>query len=72
MSRQVMTPAKFAAADRVRFGGRSAPVGRMTLVQFIDFLYAQGIDGERLDVVPCDCGDVNCHGWRLVEVEPAS
>jgi hypothetical protein len=19
------------------------------------------------DIVPCDCGDVNCHGWRLVE-----
>jgi hypothetical protein len=19
------------------------------------------------DVVPCHCGDVNCHGWRFVE-----
>jgi len=19
------------------------------------------------EVVPCDCGDVNCHGWRFVE-----
>lgn len=19
------------------------------------------------DVVPCDCGDLNCHGWRFVE-----
>jgi hypothetical protein len=20
------------------------------------------------DVVPCSCGDVNCHGWRFVAV----
>ena len=20
-------------------------------------------------LVPCDCGDVNCHGWRFVELE---
>lgn len=22
------------------------------------------------DVVPCECGDLNCHGWRVVELRP--
>lgn len=25
---------------------------------------------EPYAVVPCSCGDVNCYGWRFVEVRP--
>ena len=21
-------------------------------------------------IAPCTCGDINCHGWRFVEVRP--
>lgn len=24
------------------------------------------------DLQPCACGDANCHGWRLVELRPAT
>ena len=24
------------------------------------------------DLQPCTCGDVNCHGWRVVELRPTT
>lgn len=24
------------------------------------------------DLQPCDCGDANCHGWKVVELRPAT
>lgn len=65
------------AADRV---GRMIRQQRsmrsiMTRAQFIAFvapLIAEDVERTSYDVVPCDCGDLNCHGWRVVEREPAT
>jgi hypothetical protein len=45
----------------------------MTRAEFEAFLWAPSGPMSAafvrfpFDIVPCDCGDVNCHGWRLVE-----
>jgi hypothetical protein len=53
--------------------GKPTRAPRMTQDEFLAWL-----QGRRLDIyrrapyraVPCDCGDVNCKGWRLVEAIP--
>lgn len=46
----------------------------MTRRAFEEWMSAKGraiyIDGP-YDVLPCRCGDVNCHGWRFVGRAPA-
>ena len=42
----------------------------MTRTEFEDWFSKQRGDlyvRAPYDLVPCACGDVNCHGWRFVE-----
>ena len=44
---------------------------RMTREEFDRFVTQMKADiyvRPPYDVVPCHCGDINCHGWRFVEV----
>lgn len=41
----------------------------MTIEEFMKFAAEGGIDvrvAAPHTIVPCRCGDVNCHGWRIV------
>jgi hypothetical protein len=47
----------------------------MTRTEFDTFLGRQRIPimvAPPYDLVPCGCGDVNCHGWRLLELRPTA
>ena len=37
--------------------------------QFIDVNYVRVLAPDPCHVIPCDCGDINCHGWRFVALE---
>lgn len=40
----------------------------MTRQEFETFMgHAKVYVQPPYDVMPCGCGDVNCHGWRFVE-----
>jgi hypothetical protein len=41
---------------------------RMTREEFEAFILHQRVKiyVDPYDVEPCDCRDINCHGWRLV------
>lgn len=62
-SYQTRPPWNPASARRPRLLSRA---------QFIDFIaprLAEDHSSLSYDVAPCDCGDVNCHGWRVIERE---
>lgn len=46
--------------------------GRMTREEFIEWLLRNRVPfyvGPNANVEPCECGDTNCHGWRLVDAD---
>lgn len=50
---------------------RNRPPGRMTRAAFITWIAEAKLwpeKPEQYEIVACACGDVNCHGWRFVEV----
>lgn len=53
-------------------GMRPLPKQRlMTRQEFEEFVNASPVHvfaRQPYQVVPCACGDVNCHGWRFVEL----
>jgi len=58
---RLMTRAEFewfAAVGALNARGRNGPVRIYTQPPF--------------DLTPCECGDVNCHGWRFVERRAAA
>jgi len=47
----------------------------LTRGDFLRFAADQGVlpdDLESVHLVPCTCGDINCHGWRFVAIEESS
>lgn len=49
----------------------SEPRGKLTREEFEDFLvthFARICVEPPYNVLRCYCGDVNCHGWRIVAV----
>lgn len=49
-------------------GLKQAPPERFTRAEFVRWMLTHQIAVYvwPYDVVPCACGDRNCHGWRLV------
>jgi hypothetical protein len=67
-----------ARADERRRQRTSAAAHRMTREAFERFLLERGRSRPRIVVDPpwaivaCDCDDVNCRGWRLLEARQGS
>lgn len=49
-------------------GLRQSPPTQLTREEFKTFLRkgAVAVYVWPYEIVPCSCGDYNCHGWRLV------
>lgn len=47
---------------------RRLPRGQLPREVFEQWIVrnADRVQIEPFEIVPCACGDVNCHGWRLV------
>lgn len=50
-------------------GLKQAPPTMLTRAAFVEWLRKSAADVYvwPYKVVPCACGDYNCHGWRLVK-----